>query len=131
MAQWLQACGIRTVVMQATGVYWVALFQILEDYGLEVNVVNARHTSRSEQLRTHIIDLVITDIFMPDADGFELICDLHRERPDIEVIAISGRDTKRLQDAKLLGARVVLREPMTVGQIRERVSELLHDRKPS
>src|SRR6266446_8585227 len=39
MAQWLKACGVSTVVMQATGVYWIALYQILEDHGLEVNVV--------------------------------------------------------------------------------------------
>jgi transposase len=44
MAQWLKACSIETVVMQATGVYWIALFQILESYGFQVNVVNARHT---------------------------------------------------------------------------------------
>jgi transposase len=41
MAQWLKVCGIQTVVMQATGVYWIALYQILDDYGLNVNVVNA------------------------------------------------------------------------------------------
>src|SRR3954451_839160 len=40
MAQWLKACGIETVVMQATGVYWIALFQILESCGFQVNVVN-------------------------------------------------------------------------------------------
>src|ERR1700723_2050668 len=42
MAQWLKTCGIETVVMQATGVYWTALFQILESYGFQGNVVNAR-----------------------------------------------------------------------------------------
>ena len=36
MAQWLKSCGIDTVVMQATGVYRVALHQILEDYGFQV-----------------------------------------------------------------------------------------------
>ena len=51
MAQWLKACGVETVVMQATGVYWIALFQILESYGFEVNVVNARHTKRLTYLR--------------------------------------------------------------------------------
>ncbi len=45
MGQWLKACGVDTVAMQATGVYWVALYQILEEeYGLKVQVVNARHT---------------------------------------------------------------------------------------
>src|SRR5215471_2380104 len=44
MAGWLQACGIKTVVMQATGVYWVGLFEVLQAHGLAVHLVNARHT---------------------------------------------------------------------------------------
>ena len=44
MAQWLKACGIRTVVMQSTGVYWIALHDVLERHGLEVNLVDARGT---------------------------------------------------------------------------------------
>jgi transposase len=44
MAEWLKSCGIRTVVMQSTGVYWVALFDVLRRYGLEVNLVDARAT---------------------------------------------------------------------------------------
>jgi transposase len=44
MAPWLQACRIETVVMQATGVYWVALYEVLESYGFQVQVVNARYT---------------------------------------------------------------------------------------
>jgi transposase len=56
MAQWLKACGIQTVAMQATGVYWVALYQILEDYGLEVNVVNAHHTKTLPGRKTDVLE---------------------------------------------------------------------------
>jgi len=44
MAAWLKQCGIRTVAMQSTGVYWVAVYDILEQAGLEVYLVNARDT---------------------------------------------------------------------------------------
>ncbi len=44
MADWLQGCGIETVVMQSTGVYWVALYDVLAKRGLKVFLVNARHT---------------------------------------------------------------------------------------
>jgi transposase len=44
MAAWLQQCRIRTVAMQSTGVYWVAVFDILEQAGFEVYLVNARDT---------------------------------------------------------------------------------------
>ena len=44
MADWLKQCGIQTVAMQSTGVYWIAVFDILEEAGLEVYLVNARET---------------------------------------------------------------------------------------
>jgi transposase len=44
MADWLKACGIETVVMQSTGVYWIALFDVLEARGFTICLANARHT---------------------------------------------------------------------------------------
>jgi transposase len=44
MAVWLKQCAIRTIAMQSTGVYWVAVYDILEEAGLEVYLVNARET---------------------------------------------------------------------------------------
>jgi transposase len=43
LAYWLKECEIRTMAMEATGVYWIPLFQNLEERGLEVCLVNARH----------------------------------------------------------------------------------------
>jgi transposase len=42
MADWLVSVGIKTVVMESTGVYWVAAFEVLESKGLEVVLANAR-----------------------------------------------------------------------------------------
>jgi len=44
MANWLKQCRIRTVAMQSTGVYWISVYDILEQAGLEVYLVNARDT---------------------------------------------------------------------------------------
>jgi transposase len=44
MAAWLKGCGIRTVAMQSTGVYWIAVQEVLEQAGIEVYLVNARGT---------------------------------------------------------------------------------------
>ena len=45
MAQWLVEKGmIRSVALQSTGVYWMPVLEILEQHGLEVYLVNARHT---------------------------------------------------------------------------------------
>jgi transposase len=43
IAAWLRECGVTTVAMESTGVYWIPLFQVLENHGLEVCLVNARH----------------------------------------------------------------------------------------
>jgi hypothetical protein len=44
LADWLEACGVETIAMQSTGVYWIPLYEILEERGFEVYLVNARHT---------------------------------------------------------------------------------------
>ena len=44
LADWLQHCGVTTVALQSTGVYWLPLYDILDARGLEVYLVNARHT---------------------------------------------------------------------------------------
>lgn len=44
LADWLQSCGVKTVAMQSTGVYGIPLYEILEERGFEVYLVNARHT---------------------------------------------------------------------------------------
>src|SRR5229473_1619969 len=44
LADWLQSCGVKTVALQSTGVYWIPLYDILEERGFEVYLVNARHT---------------------------------------------------------------------------------------
>jgi len=56
LARWLQACGIDTVAMESTGVYWVPLFQILEGYGFEVYLVNARHVKNVPGRKTDVLD---------------------------------------------------------------------------
>ena len=43
LADWLVSCGIDTVAMESTGVYWITLFELLESRGLNVFLVNARH----------------------------------------------------------------------------------------
>lgn len=56
LADWLEACGVRTVAMESTGVYWIPLFQILEGRGLEVCLVNAHHVKHVPGRKTDITD---------------------------------------------------------------------------
>jgi transposase len=56
IANWLKACGVRTVAMESTGVYWIPLFQVLEERGLEVFLVNARHYKNVPGRKTDVCD---------------------------------------------------------------------------
>jgi len=54
MAEWLKSCGVKTVAMQSTGVYWIAAFDVLETHGLEVFLVNARDTKNLPGRKTDV-----------------------------------------------------------------------------
>jgi transposase len=56
LADWLKHCGVKTVAMESTGVYWIPLFQILEGRGFEVCLVNARHVKNVPGRRTDVSD---------------------------------------------------------------------------
>ena len=56
LADWLTECRVKTVAMESTGVYWIPLFQILEERGLEVCLVNARHVRNVPGRRTDVSD---------------------------------------------------------------------------
>ena len=56
MADWLIECGVDTVAMEATGVYWIPVFQILEAKGIEVKLVNAHHFKTVPGRKTDVKD---------------------------------------------------------------------------
>jgi len=58
LADWLQQCGIQTVAMESTGVYWIPLFQILEARGLKVCLVNAHYAKNVPGRRTDVLGMV-------------------------------------------------------------------------
>src|SRR6266436_9173396 len=53
---WLLECGIRTVAMEATGVYWIPLYQLLSDAGIKVCLVNARHVKNVPGRKSDVRD---------------------------------------------------------------------------
>jgi len=56
LADWLKECGITSVAMEATGVYWIPLFQILERRGFEVLLVNARQIKNVSGRKSDVLD---------------------------------------------------------------------------
>lgn len=56
LADWVIACGVTTVAMESTGVYWIPVFEILESRGLEVKLVNARHVKNVPGRKSDVLD---------------------------------------------------------------------------
>lgn len=56
LADWLKECGVTSVAMEATGVYWIPVFQILEQRGLAVILVNARQTKNVAGRKSDVQD---------------------------------------------------------------------------
>lgn len=56
LADWLHECKVESVAMESTGVYWIALFQILETRGFEVRLVNAHHVKTLPGRKSDVLD---------------------------------------------------------------------------
>ena len=106
------------------------LRKVLESSNYEVREASdgrqAIHDARSEP-----IDLVITDLVMPEQEGIETIQVLRKEAPHIRIIATSGAfNGQFLGVAKLLGADAILSKPISSQALLEKVAELLVGRTP-
>lgn len=91
MADWLNQCGIQTVATQSTGVYWIAVFDILEGAGFEVYLVNARDTRnlpgrKSDvqesqwSMKLHTYGLLPNSFWPPQQIGARQICESQAAR---------------------------------------------------
>ena len=56
IADWLEKCGITTVAMESTAVYWIPLFELLEQRGFEVKLVDTRQTKNVSGRKSDVLD---------------------------------------------------------------------------
>ena len=86
----------------------------------------------SQRQRTEPVDLVITDILMPEQEGLETIQTLRQEFPEIKITAISGGVGRLnfLPHARLFGALRTLQKPFTLQQLYDMVREVLQPPAP-
>jgi hypothetical protein len=101
----------------------------LEQGGYEV--IEAEDGKQAlRQARAGGVDLVITDIIMPEQEGIETIQALRKEIPGIGIIAISGRfEGPYLKMAGVLGADAVLAKPVGTELLLARVAAVLASRR--
>lgn len=56
LVAWLEQCGIETIAMESTGVYWIPLYELLEEKGFEVKLVDARQVKNVSGRKTDVLD---------------------------------------------------------------------------
>ena len=56
LVDWLLACGVTTVAMEATGVYWIPVYDLLEERGIEVVLVNPRYVKHVPGRKSDVLD---------------------------------------------------------------------------
>ena len=70
------------------------------------------------------IDLLITDIFMPDMDGLELIREAQQKHPSTKILAMSGGGDHYLRAAKSFGASYILKKPFENCELTSAIHEV-------
>lgn len=109
LAQWLIECDVDTVAMESTGVYWYHLFTILEDYGIEVYLVNPHHVKNIAGRKSDVCDAqwlqelhssgYLKPCFQPD-NLIRVLRNYVRQRKML--IQDMSRETQRMQKAMVL-----------------------------
>lgn len=90
IADWLSTCRIDTVALESTGVYWIALYELLQARGFDVWLVDAKSVRHVKARKSDVLDCQ----WLQQLHSFGLLCKAHR--PDERVCAL--REMSRLRD---------------------------------
>ena len=106
LADWLRSCGVDTVAMESTGVYWIPVFELLESRGFTVLLVNARHVKNVSGRKSDVLDCqwlqqlmtygLLSGAFRP-AEQVCVLRSLWRQRQML--LRSQGRDVQHMQKA--------------------------------
>jgi hypothetical protein len=97
----------------------------LSEAGFEVRAAK-NGSGAVASVREHGIELVITDIIMPESEGLETIRNLRREYPALPIIAISGAfGGQFLKHARTFGVQAAIQKPFSAGELLEVVGRTL------
>lgn len=84
IADWLAECGVTSVAMESTGVYWVPLFEVLEERGFEVKLVDARKVKNVSGRKSDVLDCQ----WLQQLESYGLLSGAFR--PPDEIVVLRG-----------------------------------------
>jgi transposase len=120
MAAWLNQCGICTVAMQSTGVYWIAVYDILEEASLEVYLVNARDTKNLPGRKTDVQE----SQWLMKLHTYGLLRNSFRPPQEIRVMRTYWRQRNDLVQS---ASRHILRMQKALTQMNVQLANVLSD----
>jgi transposase len=128
LADWLIACGIETVAIEATGVYWIPLFEVLESRGLAPKLVDSRSIGRRNKKKTDVLDCqwirqlhthgLLDGAFRPNAEMLPLRAYMRQRRMLIEYASDHIRHMQKALDLMNLKLHLVLSDITGVSGLR-------------
>lgn len=121
MAEWLKRCGIKTVAMESTGVYWVPVYDVLQQHGLDVHLVDARQVKNVSGKKSDIQDCE----WLRRLHSYGLLSSAFRPKPEIVILRGYWRHRKNLveQCARLIQLMHKALEQMNV-QLHKAVADV-------
>lgn len=120
LADWLGQKGVETVAMQATGVYWMPLYDILEARGMEVYVVNARHTKNLPGRKSDVQECQ----WLLQLHTYGLLRNSFHPGPDIRALREMWRHRARLVSE---AASCIQRLQKSLAQMNVQIANVLSD----
>jgi CheY-like chemotaxis protein len=119
---------VRVLVIDDNEMIREALREMLNQAGY--TTLEAADGKSAIQLTSReAVDLIITDLFMPETDGLEVIQHVRRQYPDVKIIAMSGGGSRGLVEllsvAQKMGAHKIFMKPFEWDEILQAVKELL------
>ena len=94
LADWFRSCGVTSVPMESTGVYWIPAFEILEEHGFEVILVNARYAKNVPGRKTDVSDAG----WLRQLHSYGLLRGSFRPEAEIATLRAYMRQRKRLTE---------------------------------
>ena len=124
---------MRVLILDDNEDFARMLAMVLEAEGFAV-ITAANGVQALELMQRGAADVLLTDLFMPEKDGLEIICELRARHPQTRVLAMSGWDSRTgvdyLKVAREIGAAHTLRKPFDVADLLEVLRELGGRRGP-
>jgi transposase len=120
LVDWLVACRVTSVAMEATGVYWIPIYELLEDAGLEVVLVNARHFKNVPGRKSDVSDCE----WLRDLHSVGLLRGSFRPRAAIVTLRAYVRHRQILTES---AATYVLRMQKALVQMNLQLTQVVSD----